>query len=109
MAAAIILSAPAKRRRVFLKSSTSIDSDTVLSLAENKALKRRSWHVERVCRVIALEEDFASLPSLSRSVSSEACPAKNHASSREQLRQEPGKLEITNMLAPKLLCVTVSK
>ena len=99
MAAAIILSAPAKRRRVFLKSSTSIDGDAALSLTENKALKRRSWHVERVCRVIAQEEDFSSLPSLPRSVSSDACPEKTHVPSDERLpQQETGKLGVTKLL-----------
>lgn len=43
-------------------------------LAVNKSLKRRTWHVDRVVRVVALEEEdeeTSSLPSFARSTSSD--------------------------------------
>ena len=75
LAAAIILSAPPKRRQVFLQAS-STGSDVGGATAPDKAFKRRTWHVDRVVRVIALddneEEGTSSLPSLNRSTSSDS-------------------------------------
>ena len=68
LAAAIILSAPPKRRQVFLKPSVSFEGNSRIS---KKCLKRRSWHVECVARVIPLDEEYSSLPSFQRSKSSE--------------------------------------
>ena len=45
------------------------------SSAVNKSLKRRTWHVDRVVRVVALEEEeeeeVSSLPSFARSTSTD--------------------------------------
>ena len=70
LAAAIILSAPPKRRQVYLNSSSS-DTD-FHRLDSSESFKRRSWHVERLVRVMTLEEEASSsLPSFCRSQSSE--------------------------------------
>lgn len=72
LAAAIILSAPPKRRQVYLMQSNSINSDDVSSfVANNAALKRRSWHVDRVAHAMVSLEGASSLPSFQRSVSSD--------------------------------------
>lgn len=75
LAAAIVLSAPPKRRQIFLQNSVSFEnsSDRVLLEGNSKALKRKSWHVERFARFVALEEssEFSSLPSFHRSQSSD--------------------------------------
>ena len=47
LAAAIVLSAPLQRRAAYLKSSSSFDETPASDFAET-ALKRRSWHVDRV-------------------------------------------------------------
>ena len=72
LAAAIVLSVPPKRRQVFLQNSLSLEGDSFCRM-NSKELKRRSWHVERFARVLALEEDqeFSSLPSFYRSISSD--------------------------------------
>ncbi|XP_019853444.1 PREDICTED: E3 ubiquitin-protein ligase HACE1-like [Amphimedon queenslandica] len=85
LAAAIILSAPPRRRQVFLRNSND-GSGFVggASSTVNKSLKRRTWHVDRVVRVIALEEEdeeTSSLPSFARSTSSD-----NYHSSENQLK-----------------------
>ena len=69
LAAAIILSAPPKRRQIFLHATNSIE-ERLGSVINDKALKRRSWHVERVAHLIALE-DYSSLPTFQRSASSD--------------------------------------
>ena len=69
LAAAIILSAPPKRRQIFLRATNSIE-ERLGSVINDKALKRRSWHVERVAHLMALE-DYSSLPTFQRSASSD--------------------------------------
>ena len=60
---------------MFLQAS-STGSDVGGATAPDKAFKRRTWHVDRVVRVIALddneEEGTSSLPSLNRSTSSDS-------------------------------------
>ena len=76
LAAAIILSAPPERREVFLKPSVSFERPTGII---DKEARRRSWHTDRVVRVVplGLEEDVSSvslLPSYCRSKSTETSP-----------------------------------
>lgn len=79
LAAAIILSAPPKRREVYLKqTSTSLSPPQI---ADEKKNWRRSWHAERYVRVTPLAEEGAEpekmtpLPSFERSKSSEVSPS----------------------------------
>ena len=77
LAAAIVNSAPQERRAIYLKSSSSFDvAEPTLPLPHlnDAALKRRSWHVERVvARILTLGcgESLTSLPTFSRSLSSD--------------------------------------
>ena len=77
LAAAIVNSAPQERRAIYLKSSSSFDiAEPTLPLPHlnDAALKRRSWHVERVvARILTLGcgGSLTSLPTFSRSVSSD--------------------------------------
>lgn len=76
LAAAIILSAPPKRREVFLKPSVSFESRKD---DKKKAGWRRSWHPDRYVKVTPLNEEeheegltsMSSLPTYVRSKSSE--------------------------------------
>ena len=72
LAAAIVHTTPLKRRVVFLRASSSCD-EPPLSQFSDTALKRRSWHVERVAaRYLALGQSFTSLPNFDRSLSSDS-------------------------------------
>ena len=77
LAAAIVNSAPQERRAIYLKSSSSFDvAEPTLPLPHlnDAALKRRSWHVERVvARILTLGcgGSLTSLPTFSRSLSSD--------------------------------------
>ena len=77
LAAAIVKSAPQERRAIYLKSSSSFDvAEPTLPLPHlnDAALKRRSWHVERVvARMLTLGcgGSLTSLPTFSRSLSSD--------------------------------------
>lgn len=74
LAAAIILSAPPKRREVFLKPSVSFENHKD---DKKKAGWRRSWHPDRYVKVTPLNEEehegqnMSSLPAYIRSKSSE--------------------------------------
>ena len=78
LAAAIILSAPPKRREVFLKPSISFDSPQQVA---DKSNWRRSWHADRYVRVTPLSEEqdtsTSSLPSYNRSKSTEMSTTNN--------------------------------
>ena len=77
LAAAIVNSAPVLRREVFLQPSCSIDYlDTSGVYSVDSALKRRTWHVDRVTvRMLSVlgesESSLASLPSFNRSISND--------------------------------------
>ena len=77
LAAAIVNSAPPERRLVFLKPNISFDELE----DEDKKLKRRSWHVERVASRFLMREDSessSSLPTLMRSLSANGDKSENH-------------------------------
>ena len=74
LAAAIVSSAPSHRRAAFLYPSSSMDLTPSLSINE-RAMKRRSWHVERVtARLLSTMSPGSSLthlPTFNRSISSD--------------------------------------
>lgn len=78
LAAAIVNSAPLLRRQVFLQPSHSFDYnlDTTDILTEDSAMKRRTWHVERVtARMLSVlgesGSSLAGFPVFNRSFSNE--------------------------------------
>lgn len=77
LAAAIVNSAPLRRRQVFLQPSHSFDHSPSSSSSPDSDLKRRSWYVERVtARMLSVLEEtgssFDALPAFNRSYSSES-------------------------------------
>ena len=82
LAAAIVNSAPLHRRQVFLQPSNSFEyvtggtSSGPAKFSKESALKRRSWHVERVtARMLSVlgesESALSELPGFNRSYSNE--------------------------------------
>ena len=81
LAAAIVSSAPSHRRAAFLYPSSSVDLAPSLGIDE-RAMKRRSWHVERVTArllsTISPGSSLTHLPTFNRSISNDTTLSELH-------------------------------